>query len=103
MIQFLKNSFAGREKLYRVWWFWGLPMFVAFYAGSRIVIHRWLWESTSILYSFFSVTLVMLIFWWICAWRCAPNVQNRVWLYAARGIIVLQVLLYSNRIRMMFF
>jgi len=78
-------------------------MSVAFYTGNRIIIYRWLWESTLILYGFFFVTLVLLIFWWICAWRCAPNVQNRAWLYTARAIIVLQVLLYSNRILMMFF
>lgn len=102
-IDFFKRSFAEKEKLYKVWWLWGLPMFVAFYVVNRYIIYRWLWESTLILYAFFFATLPLMIFWWICAWRCAPNVENRVWMYAARAIVVLQVLLFTNRIRMMFF
>jgi len=55
LIQFLKHSFAGKEKLYKVWWLWGLPMFIAFYVGNRIIIYRWLWESYFIAVGFFFV------------------------------------------------
>lgn len=51
---------------------------------------------------FFFASLALMAFWWICAWRCAPNVKNRVWMYAARVIIAFQALYYSSRIWLAF-
>lgn len=101
MIQFLKNSFAGREKLYKVWWLWGLPMFIFFFAGNRLIVHRCPWKPELTILVFFFATIVLRVFWWICAWRCAPNVENRVWMYAAWIFIGLQILRTAGTLWMM--
>jgi len=51
------RSFAGKEDLYKVWWWFGLPLFIALYAGNRIIVYTWLWKSYFISVGFFFATL----------------------------------------------
>jgi hypothetical protein len=75
---------ADNERLWRIWWLWGIP--VAWATAALIILvdslrtqgyPRW--------GDFFDVLRLLLYWWWLQrAWRCAPNVERRLWTLAAR-------------------
>jgi hypothetical protein len=77
------------EKLWRVWWLWGIP---TAWAASALIVFA---ESTrSAGYNswgdFLDVVRLALYWWWMrLAWKCARNVDNSFWTYASRGVLAL--------------
>ena len=75
---------AGSEKLWKVWWLWGIPLG---WTASGLVLWAEIlraagyWEWADLL----DVLRLLIYFRWArFAWRCAHNVQNRAWTPVSR-------------------
>ncbi|MFI0416615.1 MAG: hypothetical protein ACH255_21065 [Candidatus Thiodiazotropha sp.] len=88
-----KKSFRGEERLFIVFWFY----FVAGSVGLGLVFAT-ISAITATLGVGYIITTILLIviaiyFVWIIVstWRCAFNVENRVWGYIVRVLVLLHV------------
>lgn len=91
MFTFLKESFAGKEKLYKVWWWLGFPLAIFIRSTTRSVYSGNIPTNPTSYYLGFGGIFLLSVFWSICAWRCAPNVKNKMWMYIARSLVVMNV------------
>ena len=84
LLNTLLRSHSGRERLWRVWWLWGIP--VAWLTsglviaaelsrvGGQLVLADWLDVGRLLIYCI----------WARLAWQCAHNVDAAVWTPMAR-------------------
>jgi hypothetical protein len=77
------------EKLWRVWWLWGIP--VAWLASALIVVAE---SARNTGYpgggDVLDIARLALYWWWMrLAWKCARNVENPFWTYASRALLAL--------------
>jgi hypothetical protein len=77
------------EKLWRVWWLWGIPVAWATSAlavgaeYARLSGHYWLGDAMDI-------GRLAIYWWWMrIAWSCAGNVTNPIWSPLSRAVLVL--------------
>jgi predicted outer membrane lipoprotein len=89
---FWARTWRGEERLWKVWWLVGVPL-----AGAGAVFNAAASEKLIARYALpvlaFSVALlVAYIAWCGMAWRCAPNVDTKIWTPIARIAIVLGLL-----------
>ena len=76
------------ERLWKVWWLWGLPVAWATSAllvGAEFVRVEGLHRTGDVLDL---VRLGMYWLWLRLAWRCADNVDHRAWSFLARAALV---------------
>jgi hypothetical protein len=77
------------EKLWRVWWLWGMP--VAWTASALVLAAEYSrgagqhdWGNA------FDVARLGLYWWWMrIAWACSANVQNPLWSPLSRAALLL--------------
>jgi hypothetical protein len=85
--------FAPGERLWRIWWLWGIPTAwtttALVLAAEEFRVHDWHAAGD------FADVLRLAVYWAWCrlAWRCANNVGNRFWtlpakLALAAGLVV---------------
>jgi len=77
------------EKLWRVWWVWGIPVA---WAASALVLAAEYARSAGWQTGGHALDLVRLaIYWWWMriAWSCAGNVANPIWSPLSRAVLVL--------------
>ncbi len=84
---FWVRAWQGEERLWKVWWLVGVP-FVLIANFLSIATQRFVGDSLlltveSIVFVVVNVVLLSV------AWRCAPNVDNKMWTLIARIVIVL--------------
>lgn len=81
----------GDRPLWEAWWVLGLAISLGYFLFLFIV--QPLLQMPPIYYFLLRlVTIFLQIFFWISAWRCAPNVHNNVWFYLVRFLILLSIL-----------
>jgi hypothetical protein len=75
---------AGSEKLWKVWWLWGIP--VGWTARALIIFAEIVREvGYGGWGDLLDVARLLIYFGWArLAWRCAHNVQNRAWTPVSR-------------------
>jgi hypothetical protein len=88
---FLARAWRGEERLWKVWWYLGGPIAIANGVAGKLA------PPTKpflvlLLLAFVAALLVAYIAWCVMAWRCAPNVDHKVWDPIARVLIVLGLL-----------
>jgi len=76
------------EKLWRVWWLWGIP--TAWIASALILVAE---SARSAGYHGLGAVLDLLrlaIYWyWLrLTWKRSGNVDNHIWTSAARGALI---------------
>lgn len=91
-MKMLKRAWAGEERLWKVWWLIGAPLFVV---NNLVLV---LLKSFTLrdplgtpLALFFGIMVVLAADWlaWIwAAWRCAPNVDHQFWCRASRVALI---------------
>ena len=84
---FLARAWRGDERLWKVWWYIGAPLAIAGRVTEKLVATD---PFTALVSSV--ALLVAYIAWCSMAWRCAPNVDNKIWTPIARVVIVLGLL-----------
>jgi hypothetical protein len=77
------------EKLWRVWWLWGIP--TAWLASALILVAE---SARSAGYprggDLLDVARLALYWWWMrFAWKCARNVENPFWTHASRAVLAI--------------
>ncbi|HEY3116951.1 MAG TPA: hypothetical protein VGK54_09430, partial [Chloroflexota bacterium] len=81
------RAWRGEERLWKVWWYLGVPLAMAGAVTEKLVA-----RSLFLVLAFAVALLVAYIAWCGMAWRCAPNVDNKIWTPIARVFIVLGLL-----------
>jgi hypothetical protein len=82
-----RSFLYAREKLWKVWWLWGVPIA---WITSALVIGA---EESRIagltsLGDFLDVArLAAYWFWCRLAWRCSANAKHRAWEYLSKGAL----------------
>lgn len=83
---FWARAWRGEERLWKVWWYVGGPLTIAGAITAKLIADRYLALA-------FAVVLLAAYFAWCgMAWRCAPNVDSKIWTPIARTLIVLGLL-----------
>ena len=74
----------GSEKLWRVWWLWGMP--VAWAAIALVLSAEYARDAGQPGWGdFLDIVRLGLYWWWMrIAWSCSGNVGNRFWSPLAR-------------------
>jgi hypothetical protein len=77
------------EKLWRVWWLWGIP--TAWSASALIFVAE---SARSAGYhslgGVLDIARIALYWLWMrFAWKCARNVENPFWTHASRTVLAL--------------
>jgi len=84
------RAFRGEEKLWKVWWFAGIP--VACISGVLVLAAErlrasgawaWGWGDACDVARF-----LVYLAWFGLAWRCSRNVQRTAWTPLARGALL---------------
>jgi len=85
----LQRAHVGKERLWRVWWQWGIPL-AALANGLNVVAevfreseHPAVGDAVDVL------KLLFFLAWCRLAWRCAQNAQRPLWGRLARLTILL--------------
>ena len=93
--QRLHDAISGRERLWRVWWLWSVP--VALAASALTLCAEFLRLDGMHAAGALLDTVKVLVYaaWAVAAWRCAPNVQNALWCNLGRAGVALGVLLVT--------
>jgi len=85
----LRRALNGEERLWKVWWFWGIPVGLA--TSALIVFAEMLrnagWNGAGA--GLDVLKLLVYLTWFGAAWRCSGNVVNRTWTGIARAAIAL--------------
>jgi hypothetical protein len=89
-IPFIKRGYAGKERLWKIFWIFYVGIFMVFdfiYSGLSGVLTRSLYTDLAFVSSIYS--------WAICGgipvWRCAFNVNLKGWGYLARTIAIIPI------------
>lgn len=92
----LRKAWRGEERFWKVWWLLGVPFHLAWWAlylwiwrsgiapETFLLISTWFWPG---LLALFAACSALFLAWCTAAWRCAGNVDHRVWTILARLLI----------------
>lgn len=95
----LRRAWRGEERLWKVWWLIGLPLWFAvnfaFFAVCTLVADDPI--NFPLIFLFVAVASLVAVWlaWMVAAWRCAPNVEHSAWRLAARATLLLLPVLSS--------
>jgi len=83
----------GERPLWEAWWVLGLVIYLGY---VLFLMLPGFFLQPALLYYYYSglrfFYIFIQIFFWVVAWRCAPNVYNNVWFYLARFLILVAIL-----------
>jgi hypothetical protein len=80
----ISGTRAGGEKLWRVWWLWGIPVgwtvsgLIIVAEVARVAGHAGLGDLLDVM------RLLVYFGWARLAWRCSHNVEDRRWTPVSR-------------------
>ena len=91
----MHRAISGNERLWRVWWLWGIP--VALAASALTVVAGLARDEALYATGALLDALKVLVYagWLVAAWRCAPNVEDAFWKHAGRAAVALSVVLVA--------
>jgi hypothetical protein len=95
------RAWWGEERLWKVWWLLGLPLGIATRIFNVAGI-KYLEGNPALIVVGWAIFLAAYFAWCGIVWRCAPNVQNMLWKYIARIIIVIGLLRTVTEVLKMF-
>lgn len=83
------RAWRGKASLAMVWWGIGLPLRIV----GGILNANWAFErlyggNEWARFGVACATVAASVVWSVMAWRCAPNVEDRLWMWVARGLII---------------
>jgi hypothetical protein len=82
--RFIAGAHAGDEKLWKVWWLWGIPVgwtTSGMMIFAEIIRDAGYWGCGDLI----DVIRLLVYFAWArLAWRCSHNVQDRRWTPVSR-------------------
>jgi hypothetical protein len=86
MYKKIRRAWRGRERLWKVWWLYGVPVLL-----SEFLFTISIDTPYSGLIALLSKGLLALVsvLWCIVAWRCARNTDNKLWMFSARVLVTL--------------
>ncbi|WP_396331066.1 hypothetical protein [Burkholderia anthina] len=91
-MEMLKRAWRGEERLWKVWWLIGAPLFVVnnlVIAWLKSVILRDpLGTPLALVFGIGGVLVADWLTWIWVAWRCAPNVDHQFWRRASRVALI---------------
>jgi hypothetical protein len=89
MIKLIERASRGHERLWKVWWYAGIPL--AWITSALVVasedlrdLGTWAWGLGD---AFDVARLLLYLAWARLAWRCSHNVQSAAWTPLARGAL----------------
>jgi hypothetical protein len=92
----LLKAWRGQERFWKVWWLLGVPLNVAWWTfyidlwtkglapEPFLLLIVWFWP---VLKGLLAGYAVLYLAWCTAAWRCAGNVDHRLWTVVARVLI----------------
>ncbi|WP_254616487.1 hypothetical protein [Burkholderia metallica] len=91
-MEMLKRAWVGKERLWKVWWLIGAPLFVV----NNVVIALLkifafsdpLGAPRVLVFGILVVLAADWLTWMWVAWRCAPNVDHQFWRGASRAALI---------------
>jgi hypothetical protein len=85
----LRRALSGEERLWKVWWLWGMPVGLATIALAVFaeMLRDAGWSGAGA--GLDVLKLLVYLIWFGAAWRCSGNVVNRTWTGIARAAIAL--------------
>jgi hypothetical protein len=94
-ISHLRRGLSGKERLWRIWILWGIPVGLAASAltiGAEFAREGGMHAGGALL-----DTIKVLIYaaWLVAAWRCAPNAENVLWRIVTHAAVALGVVLVA--------
>ncbi len=91
----LHRALSGEERLWRVWWLWGIP--VGFIVSAVTIVAEMArdggWNASGDLLD--AVKVLVYAAWLVAAWRCAPNAERALWRIGTRVLVALGVVLVA--------
>ena len=81
-MEFIKSAWRGEERLWKVWWIWGVVISIVLTTVLLFVLGDFNYPTRFVI-------LPYIIWWLVAAWRCSPNVDTKVWGILAKVFIVL--------------
>tara|TARA_B100001964_G_C13824703_1_gene418867 strand:+ start:135 stop:479 length:345 start_codon:yes stop_codon:yes gene_type:complete len=96
---FFRKSWDGEERLWKVWWLWGLPLGIVS-AVVSVLIEDYADSSNNVTTSIISLLIyifvIVLYLWWVgAAWRCVKNTNNKAWTLIAQFLIIVGLLRFA--------
>ena len=85
----LQRAHDGKEKLWKIWWQWGIPLAVL--ANGLTLIAEMVREAghPAVGDAIDIVKLLLFLAWCRLAWRCAKNTDRPIWSKLARLAVLL--------------
>ena len=83
------------ERLWKIWWLWGIPAAWAFSAliiGAELARSAGYHGSANLLDA---LRLAVYWFWLRLAWQCSRNVDHAVWTPVARTALVIGLIAHA--------
>ena len=87
-MDFIGNSWHGSEKLWRVFWIYGIGPALFLALLGVYAIHN---NLAILKFVLAAVNIVYLIWFYVSAWKCAFNCSWNGWGYIVRFFVVLNV------------
>lgn len=81
-MQAIKRAWKGQEKLWKVWWLYGVLVVIALALMQKML-------PMVPLMVFVVVRLLYSLWWYVAAWRCAWNASAKFWGILVRILVVL--------------
>jgi hypothetical protein len=85
----LLRAVKGEERLWKVWWLWGMPVGLGASAltlaaeALREALYYGSGDAVDVL------KFLLYLIWFSAAWRCSGNVNHRIWTFVSRLAIAL--------------
>ncbi len=93
-MSFISNSWQGSEKLWRVFWLYGvIPALTLGVVGAYAILN-----NLDVLIIFLTVlNIIYLIWFYVSAWKCAFNCSWKGWGYTMRAVVTINVVYLFSR------
>ncbi|BEH27446.1 Uncharacterised protein [Burkholderia pseudomallei] len=92
----LKRAWRGEERLWKVWWLLGMPLNLIGVAAAEWFQSGGL--SPALILGLFTIYSALYFAWCNAVWGCSKNVDNRLWMYVARVLVVLGLIRYFQEV-----
>ena len=89
---FLARAWRGEERLWKVWWYLGGSVGIVFGLPNLAISEKLVTMALLLVLLWSILGLVAYFVLVVMAWRCSPNVDNKIWTPIARVAIVLGLL-----------
>jgi hypothetical protein len=88
MYRTIRRAWRGRERLWKVWWLYGVPVLITEFLFTICVDTPYHGLTATMSKGLLALVSVL---WCIAAWRCARNTDSELWMFSARALITLHL------------